>query len=333
MDCWKIQENNFVCILFEHYMEMHSLQDGVRGHIVDTENLKRLIADLKKEEKEFIFIDMRYIFKAVSRAFKFMVDDEILEKTVFFNINEESQVKEYLDVDLQGMVEKRSEHSLFIFFSKKAKEQFLQTDLEKLYKQKRINMLRSYMNKQINFLQSSGVYSSMSLDYKKMFENPQDFKFAVGELFYKILEIKNNTEIDCLVAASKNAMVLTTILSSQLNIPVSYHTNIGQKYVKQKSPDKIKHQRDDIRTKKRFLMIFDVICLGTEARILNAIINILDGELIGAVGLVCVQDPDEIRKYDTDSILAKAQCIATTKEMELEYRIALTRKELGEKTE
>lgn len=328
MDYWKIQGDNFVDVLLEHYMEMCDYQEGVREHLVKTETLKPLIDILKKENRGFIFIDMQYVRRAVSRAFLFLAEDDILDKIVFFHVDAKSQVRDYLDADLHGKKEKENNSNVFIYFSDEAKEQLQQIDFIKLYQQKRINILRPYMNGQINFLQSSGVYSNMSLDYKRMFENPQDFRFIVGELYYKILELTGHTEIDCLVAASKNAMALTTILSIQLKIPVSYHTNIGQKYVKQKSVDKVKHQRDDIRAKKHFLMIFDVICLGTEARILNAIINILDGELIGAVGLVCVQDPKEIRQYDADSILAKAQCLATTKEMNLGYKIALTRQEL-----
>ena len=170
----------------------------------------------------------------------------------------------------------------------------------------------------------------MSLDYKRMFECPQDLQFIVGELYYIICYIKQHEKIDFLVAASKNAISLTAILSHWLGIPAIYHTNIGQKYVKQKFADKVESQTDAVLKEKRYLMVFDVICLGTEARILNGIINVLGGNLIGAVGMVCVQEPDAIRKSDEDSILAKANCLSTAKEMELGYRIALTREELKE---
>lgn len=329
MDHWKIRENNCIVVLLEHYMEMHDQNKRKRAPFVTTRILKPIIEDLKEEEEFFVFIDMKYVNEAASRVFSFLKEERILDRIVFFHVPARSRIREILNADLHGK-EEENKSELLVYFSDEAKRQFQQINIEKLCRQKRISVLSNYVNDKVDFLQSSGVYSNMSLNYKRMFENQQDFKFAVGELYYIIQGIKVGQKIDFLVAASKNAIALTAILSCQLEIPAIYHTNIGQKYVKQGSTDRVENQRENVKKRKRYLMIFDVICLGTEARILNATLNILGGDLIGAAGLVCVQDPKEIRQYDADSILAKVHCLATAKEMGLGYRIALTREELKE---
>lgn len=327
MAYWKIKGNNYIMILFEYYMISHSEQRGHDEIFVKSVDLKDIVDDLKRTEENFIFFDMKYVTKAASRAFGFLKEEEILGRIIFFNIQGESEIYDYLDADLHGTIERKNGH-YFVYFSDKAKEQFYMADTESIYQQQRVDILKKYVNNEITFLPSSGVYSNMSLDYKKMFEYPRDFLFIINELYYKIRCIEERQRFDFLVAASKNAIVLTAILSSRLGKPAIYHTNIGQKYVKQKFTDKVENQTDNVQKAKKYLMIFDVICLGTEARILNGIINVFRGNLIGAVGMVCVQNPDTIGLLDNDSILAKARCLATAKQMGLEYRIALTREEL-----
>lgn len=294
---------------------------------IKSTDLKKIIDDLNKTEEDYIFFDMKCVKKAASRSFAFLKEEEVLDKIVFFHVQKGSEVYDCLNADLPGIAEQEKGFAFFCF-SNKAKEQFHKADIESIYERQKKEILKKYVNKEIAFLPSSGVYSNMSLDYKKLFENSEDFLLIISELYYEIRCIEQRQRFDYLVAASKNAIALTAILGKLLGKPVIYHTNIGQKYVKQKFTDKVENQTDAVQKAKKYLMIFDVICLGTEARILNGIINVLGGHLIGAVGMVCVQNPEEIRMIDKDSILAKARCLATAREMGLEYRIALTKEEL-----
>lgn len=329
MDEWKIKNDNYTIVMLEYYMENHSENSRKNVHFVKSTDLKCIIDNLEKEENTYIFFDMKYINKVASRAFSFLKDNKILEKIVFFHLQNNSEVSDNLDADLHGTLEETGETQI-IYFSDQAKNKFHEVNIEADYQQKRIAILKKYVNKEIGFLSSSGIYSNMFLNYKEMFEHPQDFQYIISELYYLIQSIKKEEKIDYLVATSKTSIILTAILSRRLNIPAIYHTNIGQKYAKRKFSNKAESQADIIHKKKRYLMIYDVICLGTETRILNGIINVCEGNLIGAAGLVCVQDLEMIRSLDKDSVLEKVRCLTTAKEMKLGYRIALTKQELEE---
>lgn len=323
MDYWKIKENNYIIILLEYYIVEHNNGMEPADLLVEGGYLRDIIYHLGEEE--YIFLDMKCLEKAVSRVFSFLKEEKILDRIIFFNIQKGNEVYYYLEADLHGNIGSRNKRN-FIYFSDESKEQFLKSDIEGAYQKQRSKILKEYTNTEITFLPSSGVYSNMSLDYKRMFENTKDFQFILSEMYCEMCCMKKN--FDYLVAASKNAIALAAILGKRLGKPVIYFTNIGQKYVRHKSDDKVEnHKEVDLKT-KQCLMIFDVICLGTEARILNGVINTLGGDLIGAVGMVCVQEPKKIKEIDKDSILAKANCLTTARNMGLMYRIALTRKEL-----
>lgn len=323
MDYWKIREKNCAIILLENYITCQRKGIDFTEPLIDGSYLKDIITNLG--EVDYIFFDMKSLEKAVSRPFVFLKDQKILNKMIFFNVHEDSEIYKCLKTDLKGIVANR-EKQCFVFFLEETKEKFLKCDIEKIYQKHKMRILKKYSNLEITFLPSSGVYSNMSLDYKKMFETTKDFQFIIGEMYYEICCIEQN--FDFLVAASKNALALAAILGERLGKPVIYYTSIGQKYVRQDFRDKIDNQVDAVQQAKKYLMIFDVICLGTEARILNGVINALGGNLVGAVGMVCVQEPEKIREADEDSILAKANCLTTAKKMNLKYRIALTREEL-----
>lgn len=186
MDHWKIRENNCIVVLFEHYMEMHDQNKRKRAPFVTTRILKPIIEDLKEEEEFFVFIDMKYVNEAASRVFSFLKEERILDRIVFFHVPARSRIREILNADLHGKEAEENKSELLVYFSDEAKRQFQQINIEKLCRQKRISVLSNYVNDKVDFLQSSGVYSNMSLNYKRMFENQQDFKFAVGELYYII---------------------------------------------------------------------------------------------------------------------------------------------------
>lgn len=327
MDYWKIKEKNYTVILFEYYMACFREKADFGNFFVKSGDIKNAIKNWGDVTGGYLFFDMKGVEKAASRIFVFLQEQKILDRIVFFNVREGSEIYDCLDTDLHGKVG-GEKSARFIYFSDETKEQFLKSDIKETQERQKIDILKKYVNKEITFLPSSGIYSNMSLDYKKVFEAQKDFWFIIYELYNEIHCIEEKQKFDFLVAASKNAIALTAILGSLLRKRAIYHTNIGQKYVKQKFTDKVENKIDAVQKAKKYLMIFDVICLGTEARILNGIINALGGHLIGAVGIVCVQDPEAICLFDRDSILAKAKCLATAAEMGLGYRIALTREEL-----
>lgn len=323
MGYWKIEENNYIIILLENYIVSQNKDTEFTEPFIKSGYLRDIIHNLG--ERDYIFFDMKCLERAASRAFAFLKEEKILERMIFFNIHMKNEVYDCLDVDLHGKIEKRKGKH-FIYFSDESKKRFLESDIETALQKQKAKILKEYTNMEITFLSSSGVYSNMSLDYKRMFEKPEDFRFILSEMYYNICCMEQN--FDSLVAASKNAIALAAVLGKRLGKPVIYYTNIGQKYVRQKSDNKIENQRNAVQMTERYLMIFDVICLGTEARILNGIINALGGSLIGAVGMVCVQEPEKLKVEDKDSILTKAHCLTTARKMNLRYRIALIREEL-----
>lgn len=328
MDHWKIEGDNYIIILLEHYLDCVESKEISCVLNLDFISMEHLVGYMCSAAKSYFFLDMKYIRNAGDRVFAYLKGNEILKRLAFYNLQfAKKEVVQKLQEDLkEELTEDKNNH--LIYFSEEIREMYLDIDFQNIFLKQKKEILLKYVTREITFLQSSGVYSNMSLDYKEMLEFSSDLHFLIGELCYFLYQIMNRKKIHSLVAASKNGIVLASIIGQRVGLPVIYHSNIGQKYVRKVLKEKSSKKTNLIEEKNNYVLIYDVVCLGTEIRILNGIINALGGNLVGGIGIVCVQESDINRQKNKDSVLAKVQCFATAKELGLNYRIAMTPDEL-----
>lgn len=328
MDHWKIEGDNYIIILLEHYLDYVESNEISCVSNFDFISMEHLVDYMISTNKSCFFLDMKYVRNAGDRVFAHLKDKEILKSLVFFNLQfAKKEVVQKLQEDLKEELEEDKNHHL-IYFSEEVRKRYFDINFQTIYMMQKKEILLKYVTREITFLQSSGVYSNMSLDYKEMLEFSSDLHFLIGELSYFLYQIMDKKKIHSLVAASKNGIVLASIIGQKVGLPVIYHSNIGQKYVRKVLKGKTSKKTNLIEEENNYVLIYDVVCLGTEIRILNGIINAFGGNLVGGIGMVCVQESDKYRQKNKDSVLAKVQCFATAKELGLNYRIALTSEEL-----
>lgn len=328
MDHWKIEGDNYIIILLEHYLDYVESKEISCVLNFDFVSMEHLVGYMCSVAKSYFFLDMKYVRNAGDRVFAYLKGNEILKRLAFFNLQfAKEDVVQKLQEDLKEELEEDKNLHL-IYFSEEVRKRYIDINFQNIYLKQKKDILLKYVTKEITFLQSSGVYSNMSLDYKEMLEFSSDLHFLIGELCYFLYQIMDRKKIHSLVAASKNGIVLASIIGKRVGLPVIYHSNIGQKYVRKVLNGKTSKKINLIEEKYNYVLIYDVVCLGTEIRILNGIINAFGGNLVGGIGMVCVQESDNYRQENKDSVLEKVQCFATAKELGLNYRIAMTSKEL-----
>ena len=141
-------------------------------------------------------------------------------------------------------------------------------------------------------LASSSVYVSHYVDIKRLFMNPDALAIM---LYYLSRYIATSEEdFDALVATSKNGAVLAELLGRMTGRRVVDFVSIGPQYALSASAV------EQIERGKRYLYVYDFICLGTEAKLLHALLAshgavLVDG--IGVASYIPLDNPELKRKH------------------------------------
>ncbi len=147
------------------------------------------------------------------------------------------------------------------------------------------------------FHNSSSVYINKYIDIKSFISYER--KFFLVCIYFLSLQIKNlyeensnsNTEKPWLVCQNLNSSLLTSVLSSILKWDLIILDKIGP------INNLYANLNNVILPDKNYLVISDVICLGTEVKITKNLITYLGGNYIGNVSLVRVATLKEEDKY------------------------------------
>lgn len=165
------------------------------------------------------------------------------------------------------------------------------------------------------FLDSSGIYSNTYLYINKIFYSYDAYMYISYQLADRINDNNDFHQIDALVSTSKTGAIIATIVGKMLNKKTIHFLEVGPKFqcLKEQSIDKI-------RKNKQYYVISDFICLGTEIRLINAIINCLGGNLLGGIGVASYVDLNQ-EEYE-QSILNSITSLITITDYGIEYKIS-----------
>lgn len=168
-------------------------------------------------------------------------------------------------------------------------------------------MIRAYLERIVadiisdqeppEMLASSSVYASRYVDIKRLFMNPNALAVMIYYLSRYIVTV--DKEFEALVATSKNGAVLAGLLGRMTGRKVVCCVNIGPQYALPASAV------ERIRRGARYLYVYDFICLGTEAKLLHALLASCGAFLAGGIGVASYVPLDNPELEQKHSPLAK----------------------------
>lgn len=174
-------------------------------------------------------------------------------------------------------------------------EKEFETNLEKITKERDIEEQKHF---------SSSVYLPKFIDIKSLAVNSQ--QFFIYTIYRLAKKIERNTSLNLEIGKSNDTILfcqnlnnsyISSVLSSFLLIDVIVMDRIGP-------INKVYHELGKkIKRNAKYIVVSDVVCMGTEVRIAKNIIEFLGGKYLGNVSIVRIATLKKEDKYlDTESI-------------------------------
>lgn len=241
-----------------------------------------ILDEIKNSDSDIIIIDLEEIASA-DKVFHYFV--EIDKAVLLINISE--KLRSIINSEFGGnnIWEKWYGENTLVLSCKTQmlqsidKESFI-NECSTIYTTKLVEILLAKdiyldLNK---YNESSNVYLSNYVNVKKIYAKPDMLNFCLYGLYRYIL--KHNNEFDGFVCTSNNGAVLATVLGAIFRKKVLYLLNLGPKVI-----IKEKDLWKKIEKHNKYFYVYDVLCLGTELKILNVILNMHRAELVGGIGI------------------------------------------------
>lgn len=245
-------------------------------------------------EKKYIIIDV----DGVDYAFRLFKKFQNVKGPVFFvNINS-SALRDKMNEDLQSIefsMDKKSAVLNMEYSSTwdEIREKYSSIITYRIYAQIVRELIDGVSHDPIRpqKLDSSGMYSNMYVNVKRLFLCPEKY-YAI--LFGLAKEIQNSgIEYDGLVSSSKNGALLANLLGVMLDKKVIHIMGLGPKYAMN-----IGNLQKEIKKRKNYVYVFDFRCTGTEMKILSALINANDAYINGAIGIAVYKNDSKCAVND-----------------------------------
>lgn len=178
--------------------------------------------------------------------------------------------------------------------------------------------IKKYINPHTQPHTSSFVYLTSYVDMKKFMSFEKEvLLFSLYKLSIKISSTWKN-EIDkdpILICQSMNSSYLVSILSTLLKLDILIFDKIGP-------INKLYNRLDNnISNKRKYIVVSDLVCLGTEVKIVKNLIQFVGGKCLGNVSLIKIET---LSKADMKKENATIAIFSIRKEnnKELKYNIS-----------
>lgn len=144
----------------------------------------------------------------------------------------------------------------------------------------------SFGKGELKYLESSNVYVNKYINVKSLFLSRNYMILVIKDLKELIKkEFKGDLQDIVLLGVSNNGIILANLLSYELHIPVQSLNRLGPVYCLDKKID-----RNDQFSRKKCVMVSDVVCMGGEYKMAQGIVDILGATLLGGVCVVKIRD-------------------------------------------
>jgi len=169
-------------------------------------------------------------------------------------------------------------------------------------------------------LDSSGVFCNMYINVKKLFVDPLNYYYVIYQMICMI--DNSNIAFDALVSVSRNGANIAEIIGWLLNKKVIYCPSLGPKF--SLATYMVENK---IRKNGKYVYIFDFMCLGTEAKMLNALLSFAGANLVGGFGIANYIDLEQRYQF---SVINKMNSLIDVQREKIGYRIAGSKEEIGD---
>ncbi|MCB9261563.1 MAG: hypothetical protein H6607_04245 [Flavobacteriales bacterium] len=181
---------------------------------------------------------------------------------------------------------------------------------QEIFKIHFLNLLKEKHIKQLEgeekYHSSSSVYLSKWINIKKFISIDKEFfLYAIYNLavktyqkWFKSLIPLDNENKPILVCQNLNSSYITSILSTLLRTDIVILDQIGPINKMYSTLD------SKIETNKKYIVVSDLVCLGTEIKIAKSLIEFLGGKYLGNVSIVRIQTIDPVYRSFED-----AECV------------------------
>lgn len=253
---------------------------------LSSDYLSQLIKQIK-DLNCVVCLDMRYVSSYVSRGFAPIKKQNL--PVIFANVFADNVgLRNRLKSDISELKVYENCPEVLCTENESAREaanrkNFLE-EIEALYQEKTRLLLNSVaIEKDDQFdtlLESSSVYVNCYIALKKLFLDIENALFIVYRMAQLILTGCEDWREATLICCSKTGAAFTSLLSAFLGIPAVYCINIGPKFALD-----VVHLKKEVKEGQNYIYVFDFLCMGTEAKILYALLSILGANLIYGVGV------------------------------------------------
>ncbi len=327
---------SYINLHAEEVISSNYLNDDNQGIYISSlqfETINRLFNFLKKASDQFnnIVLDFNYIQNVQSN-----IIDKIIEirdlgyKLILINISEKLIKPLALNTieNSKNILNAKGDYNIFYFFSDKESDLY-QIDIESgnvfyyEFKKRLIKYIDEYQKPHA----SSFVYLHSFIDLKKFisFETP----FIYYALYRLAIKIKENWESNLkdkpiLVGQSLTSTFIVSVLSKLLKLDILVFDKIGPI---NKLYNKLeKHNYEN----KKYIVVSDLVCLGTEVKITKNLIEFSGGKYLGNVSLAKIETLTR-EDLDLDSIDRTISVFSITDKnnVELNYYIYTNLKKLN----
>lgn len=232
-------------------------------------------------EGKYIMIDMQNSDYAFRLFEKFQ---DITKPVIFVNINSEilrNKMKENIpgiqmsaneNNGVINMMYDNTVESICTKYAEKISHKIYVDIIKDLIDEVSQNPIQPYR------LDSSGLYSNMYVNVKRLFLYPEKYYAVVFGLAQKIADA--GVEYDGFISSSKNGAILANLLGMLLDKKTIHVMGLGPKYSMN-----IGNVQREIKKRKNYIYVFDFRCTGTEMKLLSALVNANDAYIQGAVGI------------------------------------------------
>lgn len=203
-----------------------------------------------------------------------------------------------------------------MFYFKESSDQYEFIYEENLFQEEFKILTQKYTEKNINeYHQSSSVYLPKYINIKKMISEKRSF--FIFSLYQLAINIKKNwldkmnsenEELPTLICQNLNSSFISSILSGLLKLDVIILDHLGPVNTMYSSLN------NKIEENKKYIIVSDVVCLGTEVKIAKNLITFLGGKVYGSVTIIKVKTLSEEHLLEQEKKLKTISVFNITKE-------------------
>lgn len=277
------------------------------------------IISIEKISEKLIYLDFIRIDNAYKNLNTLLINiSKRCKLLILLNLNDSVYNQLQIELISGNIYNKRNsdDSGYEMFYFEKISDENDYIFEEKLFQEEFKNWAKEYTEKNINeFHQSSSVYLPKYINIKKMISQKKDF--FIFSLYQLAISIKKNwldkintenEELPTLICQNLNSSFISSILSSLLKLDVIILDHLGPVNTMYSSLN------NKIEENKKYIIVSDVVCLGTEVKIAKNLITFLGGKVYGSVTIIKVKTLSEEHILEQEKKLKTISVFNITKE-------------------